>query len=1517
MKKPLLDAKHSENSFTIVAIGASVGGLEAVSSLLKNVAPDTGMAFIYVQHLSPDHKSLLAPILSKVTSMKVQEIENMELMLPNNVYVIPTTKIIEVTDGHIKLLPRPKNSSLISIDVLFTSLAETHKENVIGVVLSGNANDGTEGLKAIKQAGGLTFAQDNSAQASSMPQSAIAAGIIDFVLSPEEIGTKLSDFGKNGFPKKAVKEKEETIELDNSNDDLNSIFELLLKEKKVDFSHYKISTVKRRIQHKMQQAAVKTLQEYVELLQKSLTELDLLYHDLLINVTRFFRDIESFEYLENVLFPKLLNSKNANETLRIWIPACSTGEEAYSIAMIINHLQADNNKKIPVKIFATDLSEQAIAVARVGEYSQNDLKNIPQKYIENYFTKTGNVFCIAKEIREMCLFATQNILRDPPFSRMDFISCRNLLIYFDAEAQKKVFSTLHFALNETGYLMLGKAETVGNASPFFSQISAKYKIFTWKKTDIRKIIELQPRFPRTLMDNKKMPPATKNLLANPVGIEAAIDSVLLANYMPACAVVNKEMDILQFRGPVSLYLEHQSGKASLNILKMARPEFAFELRNAMYEAMKTKQIVYKSGIEIKIEGVLRTLSFEVSPLKIEWEEPLLLVVFKLHEEMPHVIEDDKIGKSNSRRKDLRIKKLETELNNIRTEMNIIIESQELTYEELQAANEENVSSNEEYQTLNEELETSKEEIEATNEELLSTNHELQMRNDLLLASYEYSEAIIATIHEPMLILDKNFHVKSANKSFYEKFQVKKEETEGQFLFDLGNKQWNIAELRNALHDIFSKNSSFENFQVRHTFSQIGEKIMLLNAHLIIQKANNEPLILLAIEDITDLKQSLKEVSDYKYALDASSIVEVTDKNGIIKYVNENSCKISQYSPDELIGKDHRIINSDYHSKGFMQDLWETISQGKIWNGDIKNRAKDGSFYWVFTTIVPFLDEKGLPYQYVAIRTDITDKKKAETELIEARVFAEYATEIAEDAQKKAEHAMQAKQQFLSNMSHEIRTPMNAIIGFTKVILKTNLSEKQKQYLSAIKTSGDALIVLINDILDLAKVDAGKITFEENPFKMVNSIAAMLHLFEAKIQEKNLVLETDYDKNIPVVLLGDAVRLHQIILNLISNAVKFTTKGKITVNVRLLDENEKQVSIEFLVSDTGIGIPTEKIDKIFENFQQASSETSRVYGGTGLGLAIAKQLVEKQVGKIWVKSEINKGSTFGFVLDFLKTNATIPLETEIIEFNPEIKNIKILVVEDMVLNQLLMQTLLDEFGFTYDIVDNGKIAIEKLASISLSNQSYDIILMDLQMPEMNGFEASEYIRKVLNINTPIIALTADVTTADLAKCTKVGMNDYVAKPLDERLLYSKIMNFVRKQPLIIFEETHQSEAAIQVKYTDLSPLMLRTKNNSNLIMGIISAYLAQTPPLINAMKQSLQEKDWTMLHAAVHKMIPSFSIMGMSADFETIAKKIQEYAHTQEESHNIDELVLQMEHVCTQACKELMADFERIKGDSKI
>ena len=374
------------------------------------------------------------------------------------------------------------------------------------------------------------------------------------------------------------------------------------------------------------------------------------------------------------------------------------------------------------------------------------------------------------------------------------------------------------------------------------------------------------------------------------------------------------------------------------------------------------------------------------------------------------------------------------------------------------------------------------------------------------------------------------------------------------------------------------------------------------------------------------------------------------------------------------------------------------------------------------------------------------------------------------------------------------------------MLKTELSDKQQEYLNAIKTSGDALIVLINDILDLAKVDAGKMTFEKTPFEMAFSIAAMLHLFETKIQEKNLELIKEYDSKIPEVLIGDPVRLHQIVLNLVSNAVKFTTHGKITVKVQLIEEDNEATTIEFSISDTGIGISESKIESVFDDFQQATSDTSRLYGGTGLGLAIVKQLVESQGGTVRVKSEFNVGSTFSFILTFQKPTQEAIVDSGLAEINNDIKNIKVLVVEDIALNQLLMKTLLDDFGFERDIADNGKIAIEKL-----QKESYDIILMDLQMPVMNGFEATEYIRNTMNSNIPIIALTADVTTVDLEKCKAAGMNAYIAKPVDERILYNKIVTLTKKKNTTMLEnEVATNTSSVSKGMVNLAYLIRLTK-----------------------------------------------------------------------------------------------------------
>ena len=670
---------------------------------------------------------------------------------------------------------------------------------------------------------------------------------------------------------------------------------------------------------------------------------------------------------------------------------------------------------------------------------------------------------------------------------------------------------------------------------------------------------------------------------------------------------------------------------------------------------------------------------------------------------------------------------------------------------------------------------------------------------------------------------------------------------------------------------------------------------------------NDELFIAKEKLLTEYSRSLIEAS-----LDPLITIDI---EGNITDVNDAMIKATGKAREKLIGT--KFI-SYFIEKEKAEDLFKNVfAHGHVINCPLT--IIDGVLSNILINASIYKNEKNMVQGAVVVARDITQIKRIENELREAKKLAELATVIAEAAKDNAEkaasiaeEAVKSKQQFLSNMSHEIRTPMNAIIGFSKVVLKTDLTAKQKEYLNAIKISGDALIVLINDILDLAKVDSGKITFEQIPFNLSASVTAMIHLFEPKVEEKNIRLFKEYDNKIPQVLLGDPVRLHQIILNLVGNAVKFTNKGKITVSVSLLNEDEEKVTVAFAISDTGIGIPQDKIATIFENFQQASADTSRLYGGTGLGLAISKQLIEMQGGSLTVKSKAGQGAVFSFTLSFKKTTARVEAAAEIIKIAAQIKSINVLVVEDVALNQLLIKTLLEDFGFDCDICANGKIAIEKLQA-----NTYDIVLMDLQMPEMNGFEATEYIRHTMHLAIPIIALTADVTTADVTKCKAVGMNDYISKPVDEKLLYSKIIKLMELPGAPLQEESAIKDENIktELKYTNLEYLQKHTKSNPKLMMEMIQLYLEQTPPLINTIKQSLADKNWEMLQAAVHKMIPSFSIVGMHPDFTAMAKKIMEYSIAPHVNDEVHSLVLQLEKACGQACIEMEEAYNSIKNTS--
>ena len=722
------------NSFAIVGIGASAGGLDAMTQLLQSLPADTGMAFVLVQHLDPTHESLLATILARSSSMPVTEVRDEAAVEPNRVYVIAPDRNMTVTGGRLKLYPRDEGRGRHhTVDAFLRGLAEDQGHRAIAVILSGSGNDGTLGMEAIKADGGITFAQDETAAHQGMPRSAIAAGCVDFVLPPERIAAELVRISRHPYVVPARVSQDALAETN-----INKILRLLHEATGVDFTHYKSTTLYRRITRRLLLHNLEGLAQYLDYMQNYLSEVQALYQDILISVTSFFRDPEAFEILRKEVLPKLLADRPRNQALRVWVLGCSTGEEAYSIAMLLAEANGENGGSVPAQVFATDLNEQGIDRARAGVYSKTIAQDLSPERLRRFFVETDRGFQVVKTIREMCVFARQNVLTDPPFSRLDLISCRNLLIYMQPELQQRIMSLFHYALKPSGYLWLGSSETVGPLSDRFDAANTRHKLFLKKSDSPAPELPL-PVFPRDWESSgiervKRHRPAEG-------GFDALreADRLALIRYAPPGVVVNRGWEIVQFRGDTSPYLAPAPGRPSLNALTMAREGLLLPMRTALQEASGKGQAVRHNGVRVKSNGDFQEINLEVIPLRNSpVEGRCFLVLFEPVGDSPQQAAHESHEKtSGSIRPDqpaeiqAEVDRLLRELESTRDYLQSLIEQRDAANEELQSSNEEVQSSNEELQSINEELQTTKEEIQSSNEELTTVNEELRDRNDQL------------------------------------------------------------------------------------------------------------------------------------------------------------------------------------------------------------------------------------------------------------------------------------------------------------------------------------------------------------------------------------------------------------------------------------------------------------------------------------------------------------------------------------------------------------------------------------------------------------------------------------------------------------------------------------------------------------------------------------------------------------------------------------------------------------------
>jgi two-component system, chemotaxis family, CheB/CheR fusion protein len=727
-------AADERSAFTIVGVGASAGGLEAVTQLLQGMPPRPGLALVVVQHLSPEHASAMPTLLAAKTPLPVLQVTEGTLVEENHVYVVPPNVEMELRGRRLHLTPRPDDRSRFNpIDHFFESLARELQDKAVGLVLSGTASDGSAGLREIKAVGGITLAQDpKTARYDGMPQSAVNTGIVDRALPPADLARELVRIAEHPYLRHVTPRREgDELEIDDGR--LTRIFQLLRTSSGVDFTHYKSPTIKRRLQRRMVLHKLTSLDQYVKLLEENPAEVDQLYQDVLIHVTRFFREPDSFAALVEHVFPNLVEDRDHERPIRIWVPGCSTGEEPYSIAIALLEHLGDRAGSVSVQIFATDVSEMAIDVARSGVYPQSITADVSEERIRRFFTKTDGHFRVAKSVRDLCVFARQDLTRDPPFSKLDMIMCRNVLIYLGTVLQRRLISIFHYALRPAGVLVLGSAETTGPLGELFGVLDKKHRLY------VKRAVEMahgpMPAFDRTAGrgDRSAQLPAEPSATGN---IHQAANRLILDRYGPAAVIVDQELQIVQFRGHTGKFLEPAPGDASLNVLKMARDGLLYGLRTALHAARQRNGPVRKEGLRVKPNGHFLHVNLEVSPLAADGEKRHFLIIF---EEGPPEAASEPARKTKIRRSkraeagehDAEIGRLQQELAASRDYLQSIIQDLEAANEELQSANEEILSSNEELQSTNEELDTAKEELQSTNEELNTVNEELHGRNEEL------------------------------------------------------------------------------------------------------------------------------------------------------------------------------------------------------------------------------------------------------------------------------------------------------------------------------------------------------------------------------------------------------------------------------------------------------------------------------------------------------------------------------------------------------------------------------------------------------------------------------------------------------------------------------------------------------------------------------------------------------------------------------------------------------------------
>ncbi len=1313
----------------VVGIGASAGGLQSLERFFDGLEHLTGAAFIVVQHLSPNYETMMDKLLGRHTSMRVTIAEDGQAIEADHVYVIPPKQDLVVGEGRLRLSVHDvEEVPHLTIDRLFRSIASEYGDRAIGVILSGTGSDGSRGVQAIRNARGLVLCEtESTAKFSGMPRSAQATGCVDHVVPPESMARIIV---------------RRIVGIDPADepegDDLAKILRLMRDRLQVDFSQYKPATVTRRIDRRMSICNSTSLSDFYELLCSQPDQIDQLYQDMLIGVTKFFRDPACFDYFEHEVAPRMLADADPEAGLRVWTPGCATGEEAYSLAMVLHELNQHLPKPIDIKIFASDIHNESLRRGSLACYGEDALHNVSGERLARHFEEHEGQHRVRKHIRQHVLFAPHNLLQDPPFTSLDMVSCRNLLIYFDNAAQNRAMTLFHFGLRQRGVLFLGPSESIGELGAEFQTIHDRFRLYR-KLRDAR--LPHDAALPFALSPRIRPPKPLPLPPARAGEGKSQLYDTLLDELLPPTLLVDSQRHVVEMYGGAEKFLALRGRKMSTDLLDLCPEPLQVVLSIGVRRALAGNEPVLRlPDTRVPLaDGETQTFAITIKQLQLRQSDSRYVAI--------SFVEAGQGGAEQASRTDMvvdfsteggeltkRVRELEDDLAASQDSLQSTIEQLESSNEELQATNEELVSSNEELQSSNEEL-------NSVNEELHTVNVDYQNKNAELRELYEDMNHLIASTDIGTVFLDASLTIRRFTPSIGRVFNLEPHDI-GRPLAAFSH-SLQIDDLQRLLEEVLHSGMLIE----REVLSKSGTHYFLrMLPYELSGETAGVTLTLTDIQTLVDARLRLDESQQrLQRAIDAVPVlVSFVNRDLRYEFANRAYSEMLGIPSEQMIGKSvQEVLDAETLTQCLPRIRAALAGEPQHFEAVV---GAEGQRLFVMIDYRPEKDRDGTVTGIYVSAADISANKQGELEL--------------EAAFEAARLANEAKSDFLAKMSHEIRSPMAAILGFADILDRQLREPDDRNCIDIIRTNGEHLLSLINDLLDLSQIELRRIELANEITNVRELLSGAYNTLRPRAAQNRVTLEGRLRDSLDAGLRTDVRRLKQVLINLLTNAIKFGAGGRVFLSAR---RSIRRAELVISVADTGEGIAAADIQRLFEPFCQLDASSNRAYEGSGLGLTICKQLIDQMGGVIRVRSQLGRGSVFQVRLPWREVLAIEQADekTDLLDPLPRLDGKKVLVVDDRRDMRFIAEQILAEVGAEVTTVDNGVTA---LATVADFGGDFHCVVTDIQMPAMDGYAVARGLREQ-GYSGPILALTANAMPSDRQKCFEAGCDGFVAKPID--------------------------------------------------------------------------------------------------------------------------------------------------------